>query len=360
MNLRLFKQSEILVYKTNLNIQTSQMINTFSYPSINPLVQHLNQASNRSLSSLAQLFQVQQSFKASVQKNYLDTMMYYQALQTQALQYQQQSQSLIQSIQSCQVKKLDCCSTTSAPLLQRVELPNLKSQVAAILSFILENHDNASKQDYSEERAKYINNPRLLALFDMLLDRYVSSTKCREDMVRFVFRKAISCLRNSLRKENNLTTKAASLLLCQRYFKLDSVEITGKINVEDEDQILNFLLPYKKNSRNKTANSSFITEIFSSEVFHEDYVKYLGKIDGVLNEDNQKKIEKFVDFLVACVENNTFDKIKNYKRLPWLKVWLEATKVLGHELLNANSWKNFTKNPTFEKTKKQKTSPSSL
>ena len=336
------------------------MIHPFSFPSISPLY-HLNHASSRDLSSLAQLYQVQQNFKASVQKNYLDTIMYRQVLQAQALQYQQQSQSLLQSLQSCQVKKLDC-SRTSAPLLQRVEpqasLPNLKSQVVSILSFILENHDNALKQDYSEERAKYASSPGLLALFDMLLDRYMSSTKCREDMVRFVFRKAISCLRNSLRKENNLTTKAASLLLCQRYFKLDSAEITGKINVEDEDQILNFLLPYKKNSRNKTANSSFITEIFSSEVFHQDYVKYLGQIDTILNEDNKKKIEKFVDFLVTCVENNTLTKIKNYKRLPWLKVWLEATKVLGHELLNVNSWKNFTTNPTFEKTKKPKTSSS--
>jgi len=327
------------------------MFNTLSFSNMNPLVQQIQSAN---LSSLAQIYQAQQ---LSAQKNYLNTLMYCQALNYQ----QQRSQHLIKTLQSSasalsppSSKLLDQshCSTstlTPPPL-------DLKSQVLAILSFIIENHDNASRQDYSEERTKYAHNPSLLALFDMVLERYMSSIKCREDMVRFVFRKAISCLRNALRKENNLTTKAASLLLCQRYFKLDSNEIVSKIDVEDEDQILGFLLPYKKNSRNKTANSGFIAEIFSSEAFHEDYMHYLGQIDSVLNQDNQKKIEKFVDFLVTCVENNTLDKIKNFKRLPWLKVWLEATKVLGHELLNVNTWKNFTKNPTFEKTKKQKTS----
>ncbi len=162
-------------------------------------------------------------------------------------------------------------------------------------------------------------------------------------MVRFVFRKAITFLRDSLREKDKLTAKAASVALCQRYFNLNSEDLAQQIDIQDEDQILAFLLPYKKNSRNKTANSSFITEMFTSEVFHQDYLAYLGDLDHILNDDNQKKIDKFVDFLESCANNNTLHKIKNYKRIPWLEAWFESTKSIAHELLNTSFLKKGAK-----------------
>jgi len=229
----------------------------------------------------------------------------------------------------------------------------LKTEIQRILSFIISQYGKTSNEHIIQERLKYTDDQRLLRLFDSLTQKYSSAAKCREDMIRFVLRKAISYLRDSLRQKHKLNTKAASVALCQRYFSTESEELSKVISTGDADQIVNFLLPYKKNSRNRTANTAFITQIFSSKVFYQDYVDYLKKFDGILQEDNHKKAEKFAEFLMDCVMENSYNKIMNYKRLPWLVTWLQSTKVIAYELLNVNSWKNFEKNPRTS-NKKQK------
>lgn len=223
------------------------------------------------------------------------------------------------------------------------EASSLKTQILHLLSSVLKNYKKVSKDELLRLRSQYAYSPVLQTIFDLVLQKYSSSSKCREDMMRFVFRKAISYLRDSLREKDKLSAKAASLALCQKYFNLNSQDLAEQIDIQDEDQILAFLLPYKKNSRNKTANSSFITEMFTSEVFQQDYVAYLENLDQILNDDNQKKIEKFVDFLEECATKNTLHKVKNYKRLPWLEAWLDSTKSIAHELLNTTLLKKGAK-----------------
>ena len=225
-----------------------------------------------------------------------------------------------------------------------------RSQVVNMLSYILSHVGKLNKDDFISQRNKFAHHQSLLKIFDILVEKYTSISKCREDMIRFVLRKALSFIRNSLKDQYKLTNKAASILLCQRYFENRSEEMLKKqIDLDDEEKIVNFLLPYKKNSRNKTANACFITEIFTSEIFYQDYLTYLEKFDQIYDSDNQKKIEKFADFLVNCVEGNLLDKVKNYKRLPWLKTWKESSKVIAYELLSQNIWKFTNKKSKTEK-----------
>ena len=209
----------------------------------------------------------------------------------------------------------------------------LRPQVAKMVAYFVNCFGKATSQDVSSERNKYASNRGLLELFDALAEKYSKSGKCKEDMIRFVLRKAISSLRNTLKKKHNLSSKAASMMLCKKYFKIESEEILNQIDIENEEEILSFLLPYKKNSRNKTANTCFITEIFASEVFRNDYTNYLQSFDSLLEDDNKKKVDRLIEFLTDCVKNNTISKVHKYKRLPWLKSWLDATKVLAYELL---------------------------
>jgi len=213
----------------------------------------------------------------------------------------------------------------------------LRAQIAQMLTYFVNYFGKASKEEVNSERNKYIFNKSLLGLFDSLAEKYALSGKCKEDMIRFVLRKTISCFRNNLRKNHNLSSKAASMMLCKKYFKIEAEEILNQINIENEEELLGFLLPYKKNSRNKTANNCFVAEIFASEVFRSDYTQHLENFDHLLNDDNQKKIDKFIEFSIICIENGTISKVKKYKRLPWLKVWLESTKILACELLNTTA-----------------------
>src|SRR5690606_31786120 len=91
----------------------------------------------------------------------------------------------------------------------------LRANVIQILYFFLNEFGKINQENITNQRAKYNNNSSLLQLFDALVERYLSASKCREDMIRFVLRKALSFLRDSLRNKHNLTSKAASLAFCQ-------------------------------------------------------------------------------------------------------------------------------------------------
>jgi len=221
---------------------------------------------------------------------------------------------------------------------------NLKANVSHMLSFLIDNFGTTPQDLIEQEREKYCFNSNLVALFDSLVEKYTLAAKCREDMIRYVLRKALGYLRDSLRTKYQLSSKSASKVLCQKYFKLKEEEITlNKINLDNGEAMLNFLLPYRKNSRNKTTNNSFITEIFASEAFSQDYLEYLANFEQIVEKDNKKKFDKFVDFLVACFESNTTSRVKNYKRLPWLRSWLRTSKVIAHELLRVQHLKGFNK-----------------
>jgi len=341
------------------------MLNYSLNPSINPLFAHqpypvLDQ-------NMLLMLQLQAQQRQQLEKNYLEALL----RNNQSFRDFQGSKNMLQS------HKQSVCLSNPPPMAFRespvwgeggehhqfqgslsnlpinykeVELKNvsrkvspLKTQILHLLSSILKNYTKVSKEELLQQRSQYAHSPLLQAMFDLIIQKYSSSSKCREDMVRFVFRKAITFLRDSLREKDKLTAKAASVALCQRYFNLNSEELAQQIDIQDEDQILAFLLPYKKNSRNKTANSSFITEMFTSEVFHQDYLAYLENLDHILNDDNQKKMDKFVDFLESCANNNTLHKVKNYKRIPWLEAWFESTKSIAHELLTATFLKKGAK-----------------
>ena len=80
-------------------------------------------------------------------------------------------------------------------------------------------------------------------------------------------------------------------------------------------------------------NSSFLNEIFSSDEFCKDYVTFLSELDAVLKEENEKKVDKFIQFLHELVQKKNLDQISKYKRFPWLATWLNKTKEIAHELL---------------------------
>jgi len=231
----------------------------------------------------------------------------------------------------------------------------LRAEIVQMLNLFLNDFGKVDNYEVAYQRVRYSHNKVLLQVFDCLSEKFTLSSKGRDDMIRFILRRAISSMRDNLRIKNKISAKEASMELCKKYF----ANITGKKSLdqhdsavlENEDDFLNFLLPYKKNSRNKTVNISFIKEIFSSDLFYKDYLVYLENFDQILEADNVKKIEKFVNFLMVCAKEGSFHKIKKYKRLPWLKVWARTTKIIAQELLNSNTWKSVSKR-TKKETKK--------
>ena len=231
---------------------------------------------------------------------------------------------------------------------------NLREQIEEMVSFFLKEFGKASSSKMKTQRNTYSHSKILLDVFDALASKYSSSGKCKEDMTRFVLRKAISYLRNLQRDKNGYSCKTASLTLCKKYFANKLNDIAEKIDFENEEDMLNFLLPYKKNSRNKTANTCFAIEIFASEAFYQDYEVFLEKFDEIFEQENEKKSKKLVDFLLECIKQKKISGVKTFKRLPWLKTWLSATKIIAEDLRNINILQEKRKVLKDQKTKKIK------
>jgi len=80
-------------------------------------------------------------------------------------------------------------------------------------------------------------------------------------------------------------------------------------------------------------NNNFLIEIFSSDSFREDYNVFLAGLDDSMYADNYQKIERFLVYIEECAEKGTYKDIGKFKRLPWLRLWIEKTKEIGCDLV---------------------------
>ena len=215
----------------------------------------------------------------------------------------------------------------------------IELQIERMIDYLVQELGNATKEEVEEQRAQYSTQSFLLGLFDKLVAKYNHASKCKEEMTRHVMRKALKFKRDVIKNERKITAKAANVILCQRYFN------TGEITPQNEKAMLSYLLPYKEGSRNRTPNSQFISEIFASAEFYQDFYEYFENFDEIFESENQRKKKKLIVFLKGCVENNTMEEIKEFKRLPWTNAWVKASKNIANQLLNKykkQEWANFT------------------
>ena len=250
--------------------------------------------------------------------------------------------SLLSFTQDIKFAKIESDSNTKTTLVPESVAPGepinydtyFKTELEKILHFILTNMGKNNQVEIQNARNAYINNPCLLQIYDKLVMKYYSAKKCKEDIVRYILRKAFKVMRTALIKNEKVCAKKASVLLCKRYFgaNLERIEKAG-INVEDEDQLIEFFMPYRKKSKNKTMNTNFVLEVFSSEDFCQEYQRFLADFSDILADDNNKKTKKLISFMTDCAKNNNLSKLGGFNRLPWLDVWIEDTKNIAIALM---------------------------
>jgi len=214
---------------------------------------------------------------------------------------------------------------------------DLRMQLEEMVKLILSNVNKSNSGEGDNVRALYSKSPILLQIYDKLVMKYYSAKKCREDIVRYILRKAFKVLRTELIKRERVSSKKASLTLCKRYFSSRLQEM--KESKMNDEELLEFIMPFQKNSKNRTMNTNFVLEIFSSPEFCAAYERFLLGFEAILQIDNKKKLEKLLDVLVKCVQKNDMGKLGDVNRLPWLDVWLENTKSIAFSLIPKQSLK---------------------
>jgi hypothetical protein len=210
----------------------------------------------------------------------------------------------------------------------------LEKMIRQIMTHLSQNDTEAAEK----AKEQYKQDPILAMIYEKLVIRYYSSKKCKEDIIRYILRKLFKTLRTNIIKEEKVSNKRASFVICQRYFssRFDEIKEAG-VNLDDEEELLQFFMPYRKGSKNRTMNNSFIAEIFSSEEFCKVYETFLNnQFERFLLADNNRKIKKLIDLLVTCVHKNDITKLSKCNRLPWLDVWLQDARSIAASLLTQN------------------------
>lgn len=79
-----------------------------------------------------------------------------------------------------------------------------------ILKYFVQNIGRVRSNRINGEREKFLNNPELRQIFDLLMKKYIMSNKTKEEKIKYILRKAFKYLGNKLRKEHYLTKQVKS------------------------------------------------------------------------------------------------------------------------------------------------------
>jgi len=208
---------------------------------------------------------------------------------------------------------------------------SVKAHLKDIIYFVLRNFGALSDDEIENEKLKYRNNTELTKVFEVLLIKYSTTVKTKEEIIKYTFRKAVKFMRQKYKKG------LGSNEVQKKHFNSFLEEMSGKIeDDEDCEVIVKTPLSIKQNAKNNNISTEVIVEAFTSEEFCVGFSEYLQSFDRTLELDNNKKIDKFVKSIETSMKKNSIKDIRKYKRIPWLKTWIENTKRIAHELLNTH------------------------
>lgn len=232
--------------------------------------------------------------------------------------------------------------TLSPPQTQETrptfDLPNdpdicLEAQIKYMIQFFVNNYGAMTNKEIENARESYTQDEKLSKAFEALTMKYAATSKTREEMIKWIIRRVLKASKRAMKTSQKKDQKKLLGDVCKRYFK------DGETLDEENDTSENWvdsILPFRKNSKNKTMNSNFIAEIFESEEFKQDYKGFLKDFDDVTEKENNEKLRRFTRLVVECTKKENFDSISKYKRVPWLKVWIKNTKKVAYELDEGN------------------------
>ncbi|CAD8101680.1 unnamed protein product [Paramecium primaurelia] len=167
---------------------------------------------------------------------------------------------------------------------------------------------------------KNSNQTALFNLLEMLAQKQRCQQKSREELVKFCLRKALKFIFKRVQEKYDKTK--TNLKSAQKIFMTI---------VEKETQTI-IMLPFRKNSKNKTMNSDFLKQIFSSKTFVTYYKEFLSCLESEIQKDSKKKIASLCNKIMNHIQDE-----KNFefdvKRLPWSHSNVEKVKQTAQEML---------------------------
>ncbi len=120
--------------------------------------------------------------------------------------------------------------------------PDLKQEIKNIIIYVLENYGRINEAVFNSEKAKYSYNKDLQTVFELLTSKYSSTIKTKEEMVKYILRKAFKFVKNNLKKGKNTNKSSVSKALCDKYFHASQEDISKS---GSEELFLKSILPFR-------------------------------------------------------------------------------------------------------------------
>ncbi|CAD8145142.1 unnamed protein product [Paramecium octaurelia] len=277
-------------------------------------------------------------FQLSQQHNYWNTyqnMQHYYYSNAYAYPYVNQTQLYPQPFdqipaQSEQVQCKEDVSTTQGTRRSFFEtkdaVPFESRETLEKYILMIVNEDEDVNQVISSLKNK--NQLSLASVLEILFQKQQQQHKSREELIKFCLRKALKFIFRKVQEENDKTK--INLKSAQKKF----------IEIIEQETKRNIILPFRKNSKNKTMNSEFLKEIFSSKTFVRYYEEYLNCLDEQIQKDSKKKIAALCNKIQNTISD---DKIFSFevKRLPWSLSNVEKVKITAKEMLMYSTNQNY-------------------
>ncbi|CAD8209769.1 unnamed protein product [Paramecium octaurelia] len=233
--------------------------------------------------------------------------------------HQLQEQIAVQPEQAQLKEDSITCQGTRRSLLEMKDVvPVVSSETLEKYILLIVNEDEAVNQIISS--LKNSGQFSLSNVLEILTQKQKQQHKSREELIKFCLRKAFKFIFRKVQEENGKSK--TNLKQAQKIF-IEAIEQETKKSI---------ILPFRKNSKNKTMNTDFLKEIFSSPTFVRYYEQYLGCLDEHIQKDSKKKIAALCNKIQNKISD---DKIFSFdiKRLPWSLSNIEKVKITAKEML---------------------------
>ena len=153
------------------------------------------------------------------------------------------------SFSQAQVKREETCQKPQTYTQSAIE-PVTASKtlgvdsVRSLVHTILRNVGFADESQIRQIQNTYKDDKMLNEILEVLLSRYSSTLKTKEEMIKYTLRKALRWMRTTVAKGKASDPKEGMKVLVQRYFKgVLAQKLEGK-DLED-DRIIDQFLPFK-------------------------------------------------------------------------------------------------------------------
>ncbi|CAD8110072.1 unnamed protein product [Paramecium sonneborni] len=149
---------------------------------------------------------------------------------------------------------------------------------------------------------------------NMIKKRYVQVNKTKEEMTKFIIRRCFLFIKSQIEYEEKegVSAEERDRLFYHSFFSNDK-QFMNTFKQESIDD----MIPFRKDSKMKTMNETYLKKLFASQRFSNLYIQFLSQFQEICIHENDEKIDNMTKQIIKIIITRDFGKIKSYRRFPW-------------------------------------------